>query len=210
MLPIYTSKHAITPESLRLLPKISIGHNLNRQPINSSLEMALVLDLTRLYFYAKVPIEGGVTTIPHHEPQAFIEGLWDGEVSELFIASKNTSHYIEINLAPQAAWWFCEFSNYRVRSPFTLPIDDVVTFYASTTEYWEACVGILRNSLPNWIFEENEISGNLTACLSGDNRQLISLAKLPIVNKPDFHSPSNFINILKLPLDSQPITHESC
>ena len=43
----------------------------------------------------------------------FVEGLWQKDVAELFLAGRG-SHYQEINVSPTGAWWSASFSDYRV------------------------------------------------------------------------------------------------
>lgn len=45
---------------------------------------------------------------------SFVEGLWEQDVAEFFVAGPGSS-YQEVNISPTGAWWSCLFSNYRER-----------------------------------------------------------------------------------------------
>lgn len=45
----------------------------------------------------------------------FVEGLWERDVAEFFVAGRGTS-YQEVNISPTGAWWSCLFSDYRERA----------------------------------------------------------------------------------------------
>lgn len=45
----------------------------------------------------------------------FVEGLWEQDVVELFLAG-DSGRYVEFNVSSQGAWWFMPFSDYRVRA----------------------------------------------------------------------------------------------
>lgn len=46
----------------------------------------------------------------------FVEGLWNGDVGELFIMSSDGA-YQEFNFSPSGAWWSMKHAAYRVRVP---------------------------------------------------------------------------------------------
>lgn len=43
----------------------------------------------------------------------FVEGLWEHDVAEFFVASSEGTDYQEINISPTGAWWSAYFSDYR-------------------------------------------------------------------------------------------------
>jgi hypothetical protein len=47
-------------------------------------------------------------------PGNFLAELWRHDVAELFIADPASGRYFEFNLAPNGAWWSCEFTAPRV------------------------------------------------------------------------------------------------
>lgn len=54
---------------------------------------------------------------PHcfgHSCGEFVEGLWERDVAEFFVAGPGPS-YQEVNVAPCGAWWSALFSGYRER-----------------------------------------------------------------------------------------------
>ncbi|MCB0324382.1 MAG: hypothetical protein KDD69_12450, partial [Bdellovibrionales bacterium] len=46
---------------------------------------------------------------------SFVEGLWHGDVVELFLGDAETGRYREFNLSPTGAWWAAAFAAYRER-----------------------------------------------------------------------------------------------
>lgn len=56
---------------------------------------------------------------PKAQPGNFVEGLWEYDVIELFLATSANS-YLEINLAPNGSWWAMQFVGHRrpaIRQP---------------------------------------------------------------------------------------------
>ncbi len=84
------------------------------QPI----KIALSVDGGQLCFAPEFP--PSATTVPGAAPGEFFEGLWNGDVAELFLSLPN-GNYLEYNFAPNGAWWACEFSEPRVRTTRKIP-----------------------------------------------------------------------------------------
>ena len=59
-------------------------------------------------------------TVVGAAPGEFFEGLWKGDVAELFLSLPN-GNYVEYNFAPNGAWWACAFSEPRVRTTRKVP-----------------------------------------------------------------------------------------
>lgn len=56
----------------------------------------------------------------------FVEGLWEKDVAELFVAEPSGC-YQEINLSPTGAWWSATFSGYRERENEVRPSVEIET-----------------------------------------------------------------------------------
>lgn len=83
-------------------------------------EMSLELSATQLCYRFRV--QKAATCDLRHEPGDFVEGLWQKDVAELFVAGLGTD-YQEVNISPTGAWWSAYFSDYRklVREVFFEP-----------------------------------------------------------------------------------------
>lgn len=84
-------------------------------------EMALAIEGERLSFHFRAD------KAPFYDrsfgPLDFVEGLWEQDVAEIFLAGPN-GRYQEINLSPTGAWWSAVFSEYRVReSEVEFPVE---------------------------------------------------------------------------------------
>ena len=55
------------------------------------------------------------------KPGSFHEGLWEGDVAEVFLMHPGGG-YLEYNFAPNGAWWSCAFDSPRVRSSDPAPV----------------------------------------------------------------------------------------
>ncbi|MDR0498767.1 MAG: hypothetical protein LBH03_03395, partial [Holophagales bacterium] len=94
----------------------------------------------------------------------FVEGLWESDVVELFLVNPRTGFYIEFNLGPRGAWWFCSFDAPRKRTsigPVSLP--GVKTHSAPTETGWDSSLIVPLNSLPSELaFDTGVTRGNIT------------------------------------------------
>ena len=70
--------------------------------------------------------------------------LWRHDVAELFIADPVSGRYFEFNLAPNGAWWSCEFTAPRVRAEETdIAMPEVATFSDMAADgAWVAAMAI--------------------------------------------------------------------
>jgi hypothetical protein len=130
---------------------------------------------------------------------AFVAGLWEGDVAEMFLANPKTGYYLEYNLAPGGAWWCCAFDAPR-RRVASLPAPPLGVCGSAAneggTDAWESTLTIPLASLPSELeFDPASTRGNITFCL-GRPQRFFTLADLG-GGQPDFHRPSRW-----LPLDS--------
>jgi len=65
---------------------------------------------------------------------AFVEGLWEGDVIELFLLNPQTGFYVEFNLGPRGGWWHCAFNFPRKRVGPLKRLFGVRTHVASSQE----------------------------------------------------------------------------
>lgn len=123
----------------------------------------------------------------------YFEGLWEYDVAELFIAADKGERYIEINLAPNGAWWLMTFSAPRQRlADLRIDLHDIKTESTLTKQAWKASLCIPLGLLQN-ILQTDNMRFNVTYIL-GEPRQHLSYCKLQSA-KPDFHIPERFKNL---------------
>ncbi|NCN27991.1 hypothetical protein GW915_10485 [bacterium] len=48
-----------------------------------------------------------------HSKNDFVIGLWEHSCFELFEFNEESAEYVEWNISPTGAYWFCEFEDYR-------------------------------------------------------------------------------------------------
>ena len=127
----------------------------------------------------------------------FVEGLWEGDVLELFLANPKTGFYVEFNLGPCGAWWCCTFDSPRVRASAPEPFKGVTARAKPTEAAWDSTLTIpLRSLPPSLAFDPDITKGNITFCL-GKPQQFVTLADLG-GGTPDFHRPDKWITLNKM------------
>ena len=58
--------------------------------------------------------------IPAPQPPAAVDGLWEHTCFEVFVAVEGKASYHEFNFSPSGQWAAYAFSDYRVRSAWTV------------------------------------------------------------------------------------------
>lgn len=80
-----------------------------------------------------------LTRHPSARYNDFVEGLWQYTLCELFLFLNQRTEYLELNLAPNGAWWAAEFSDYRT---VTRPRSDLalspLAYYNTENSFWYA------------------------------------------------------------------------
>ena len=69
--------------------------------------------------------------IPAPQPPAAVDGLWEHTCFEAFIAVEDKASYHEFNFSPSGQWAAYAFSDYRVRSAWTISQAPVFNFAQS-------------------------------------------------------------------------------
>jgi len=124
----------------------------------------------------------------------FVEGLWEGDCAELFLANPATGYYLEFNLSPQGAWWCCEFTAPRVRAAGApRALAGVRTTGAAEAGSWRASIDIPVASLPAALaFVPATTRGNVTFCLGCEPQRYLTHVDLG-GGRPDFHRPDRWV-----------------
>lgn len=120
----------------------------------------------------------------------YFEGLWEFDVAELFIAADHSDRYVEINLAPNGAWWLMAFSAPRQRiADFRIDQETIKTQSTLALDNWQSAVCIPHGLLQN-ILQTDTMRFNVTFIL-GKPAQYLSYCNLHTA-QPDFHLPARF------------------
>lgn len=133
---------------------------------------------------------------PKARPGCFLGGLWETDVAELFLADPVSGRYLELNLAPNGAWWSCEFTAPRQRAEANdIAMPDVATFADLAPDgSWLAAMAVPLDILRARLDFGQETRANVTMILGSPEQRFLSAAKLH-GTVPDFHQPAGFTKI---------------
>lgn len=125
---------------------------------------------------------------PDSRAGGFRGGLWRWDVAELFLGGGD-GRYLELNLAPNGAWWSCGFRGPRVADD-EVPLAGVESHAAVAEEGgWLAALSVPRQEVERVLGGEAE-RGNV--CFIVDEPQrFVSVSDLG-GGEPDFHRPEAF------------------
>lgn len=137
----------------------------------------------------------------HHGKKEFADGLWAGNVVELFLGNPRNGRYLEVHLAPTAQWWACVFTAVRVRENAEgrpLPLSVVQHHREKSGRRWQGSVQFPASVVCRLLDAKDFLSlrANLTAIsrpLTGP-AGFFSLAALP-GDRPDFHQPDAWLEM---------------
>jgi len=138
---------------------------------------------------------------PGSVPGAFHEGLWEYDCAELYLVNPENRHYLELNLAPNGAWWSCFFDEIRVQADIeNQALPNVLAEGLEGVSHWEARLIVPIESLPSALeFSRQRTHANVAACLGSEPRQtFVSWATLP-GQRPDYHQPAAFLPMRRVP-----------
>jgi hypothetical protein len=162
---------------------------------------SLVQDPKRLWFIAnhRKPAE----LHPLSRPGAFQAELWRYDVAELFLADPHSGRYFEFNLAPNGAWWTCEFTAPRVRAEeVEIAMPEVATFAEMAPDgSWLAAMAIPLDLLKARLDFGGDSHFNVTMILNSPDQRFLSAHPLG-TQEPDFHRPEHFSKVSFMPLPS--------
>lgn len=168
-----------------------------------SLEIAagfsLVSDSERLWFIANHRQPARIH--PKARPGGFLAELWKYDVAELFLADPASGRYLELNLAPNGAWWTCEFTGPRMRAEAVdIAMPDVATFSEMSPDgSWLAAAALPLDLLKARLNFSQETRINVTMILNSPEQKFLSACDLG-AGEPDFHQPGKFGQVRFTPL----------
>lgn len=160
---------------------------------------SLVMDAHRLWFIANH--RHAADLHPNSRPGSFQAELWRHDVAELFIADPASGRYFEFNLAPNGAWWSCEFTAPRVRAEeVEIAMPEVATFADMSPDgSWLAAMAIPLDLLKARLNFGEESKANVAMILNSPAQKFLSAADLGM-GGPDFHRPQMFSQVNFAPI----------
>ncbi len=171
------------------VPMAAIGHDWWGEPWPSGARHALVADPTHLWLLAadaRPPLAH-----PGAGPGDFREGLWQGDVAELFISNPARQSYLEFNLSPSGAWWCAAFRGPRQRIEGS-PMPRALTHSGPSPDGgWQAALGLPLAYLREQIGFSEQSPLNVTLILNSPQQRFFSAGDLG-GGQPDFHQPARF------------------
>ena len=195
---VFTSSQPLVWGELDV-PLFGLDKDLNGVPLSVPAAFSVVLDPRRLWFIANH--RQPALMHPHARPGAFLAGLWQHDVAELFLADPDSGRYFEFNLAPNGAWWSCEFTAPRVRADEAeIAMPEVATFSELSPDgSWLAAMAVPRDLLEARLDFGPRTCMNLAMILESPEQRFLSA--VPLAGAvPDFHQPGRFSKIVFTPL----------
>ncbi len=185
------------------VPLFGLKKDLHGTPLQTAAAFSIVTDERYLWFIANHRKPAHLH--PKARPGAFQSELWRYDVAELFLADPVSGRYFEFNLAPNGAWWTCEFTAPRVRADEAeIAMPEVATFSEMAADgSWLAAMAIPLDLLRARLNFGIDTRVNVAMILESPDQKFISANALE-AGEPNFHQPQQFSKIQFAPLpDSQ-------
>lgn len=173
------------------LPLFGIGKDWHGEAVDPQAAWCVALDPQRLWWVASHARPARLH--PASRPGRFVPELWKYDVAELFVSDPRSGRYFEFNLAPNAAWWSCEFTAPRQRAEAGEVVFPGVTTHAELAPDggWLAAMSIPRDLLEARLDFGAATRFNVTFILGSPEQRFLSAADLG-GGEPDFHRPERF------------------
>lgn len=199
---IFTSTEPLVWGELDV-PLFGLGKDLQGAAIQPPAAFSVVNDGRHLWFLANHRKPANVH--PKARPGLFQSDLWKYDVAELFLADPVSGRYFEFNLAPNGAWWTCEFTAPRVRADeVDIAMPEVATFSDMAPDgSWLAAMAIPLDLLRARLNFGPTTRINVAMILDSPEQKFISATDLG-PGEPDFHQPQKFGEIQLSPLPENP------
>lgn len=161
------------------------------QPIQPAVAFGFAVDHQHLWFVASHAKPANLH--PAARPGEFLAELWRHDVAEFFLVDPVTGHYLEFNLAPNSAWWACEFSAPRQRvHEHDLPLEGVATFADIAPDgSWMAAAALPLSTLRERFHFGDASRLNATFIINSPEQRFLTAAHLSD-GEPNFHQPEQF------------------
>lgn len=181
------------------VPLFGLAKDLKGELLEVPAAFSLVADPKHLWFIANHRRPASIH--PKARPGAFQAELWKHDVAELFLLEELTGRYFEFNLAPNGAWWTCEFKAPRIREDeLEIAMPEVATFSEIAPDgSWVAAMAIPLDLLEARLGFGPNTRANVTMILESPNQKFLSAADMG-PGEPDFHQPAKFPSTRFVPL----------
>ena len=180
------------------VPMLGLAKDWHGAPMEPPAAFSLAMDPRHLWFIAhhRRPAQ----LHPLARPGAFQAELWHHDVAELFIADPASGRYFEFNLAPNGAWWSCEFTAPRVRAEeMDIAMPEIATFADMAPDgAWLAAMAIPLDLLKARLDFGARSRANVAMILESPHPRFLTAADLG-GGEPDFHLPQRFAAIALAP-----------
>jgi hypothetical protein len=195
---VFTSARQVVWGQLDV-PLFGLQSDLAGVPLDVPAAFSLVADPRHLWFVAHHRKPALIH--PQARPGAFQADLWRYDVAELFLADPLSGRYFEFNLAPNGAWWSCEFTAPRVRAEeVEIAMPEVATFSEMAPDgSWVAAMALPIELLKARLDFGPATRLNVTMILESPRQRFLSAADLG-AGEPDFHRPGCFPQVVFQPL----------
>ncbi|MGA0845541.1 MAG: hypothetical protein ACO3RV_03300 [Luteolibacter sp.] len=183
------------------LPLLGLSRDWDGNAIDPPAAFSLADDGRHLWFVAHHRSPASIH--PTATPGRFMPELWQYDCAELFLGDPASGRYLEFNLAPNSAWWSCEFTAPRSRAEeIDIAMPDVATFAELTADgAWLVAMAIPTDLLRARLNYGSTSTANVTFILGSPNQKFISAANMgdgPL----DFHQPEKFPTVSFTPIPS--------
>ena len=177
------------------VPLVGITKDWHGAPIEPAAGFSLAADDRRLWFIAHH--REAASLHPQARPGMFQADLWKHDVAELFIADPVSGRYFEFNLAPNGAWWSCEFTAPRVRAEERdIAMPEVATFADMAADgAWVAAMVIPLDLLKARLDFGPRSRANVAFVLGSPEQRFLTAVN-PGGATPDFHRPADFPQVV--------------
>lgn len=196
---VFTSPRPLVWGALDV-PLFGLKTDFGGQVLMTPPTYAVAVDTSALWFIANHRRPAFIH--PQARPGLFQNELWKYDVAELFLSDAISGRYFEFNLAPNGAWWSCEFTSARVRAEeIDIAMPEVATFSDMAPDgSWVAAMAIPLDLLRARLSFGPTTRMNVVMILESPEQKFVSAADLE-GEIPDFHQPASFgkINFLSLP-----------
>jgi hypothetical protein len=173
------------------LPLFGLGKDWDGAVVEPAAGFCVVVDPQRLWFLANHRKLARLH--PRARPGLFQAELWKHDVAELFLADPVSGRYLEFNLAPNGAWWSCEFTAPRVRAEeMEIAMPEVATFSDMAPDgAWLAAMAIPLDLLRARVNFGKETRMNVAMILESPSQRFLTACEMG-PGGPDFHQPGKF------------------
>lgn len=200
---IFTSSRPLVWGEMNV-PLFGLNKDVQGLTLQMPAAFSVVMDTHRLWFIANH--RRPARFHPRARPGAFQAELWRHDVAEIFLADAAGERYFEFNLAPNGAWWSCEFIAPRVRADdVEIAMPEVATFSEISADgAWLAAMALPLDLLGARLDFGPQSRMNVTMILESPSQKFISATDLG-TGPPDFHQPGRFPKVEFMPLPERPI-----